>query len=81
MAQGNVEIWLGALLKVSLDAVNAVIKQAHVAVGDPNFALMEFLNTFPAQVITNTSLSFSLFPLSFSSLSLSFPLFFPIHVF
>ena len=52
MAQGNVEVWLGSLLTASLNAVHAVIKQASVAVSDPNFELMEFENTFPAQVST-----------------------------
>ena len=50
MAQGNVEVWLGSLLNASLQALNVVIKQASVAVNDPNFELMEFQNSFPAQV-------------------------------
>ena len=53
MAQGNVEVWLGSLLNASLQALNVVIKEASVAVNDPNFELMEFQNSFPAQV-TNT---------------------------
>ena len=56
MAQGNVEIWLGSLLTASLNAVKFVIKQASVAIGDPNFALMEYLNNFPAQVIMHSIL-------------------------
>ena len=50
MAQGNVEVWLGSLLNASLQALNVVIKEASVAVNDPNFELMEFQNSFPAQV-------------------------------
>ena len=50
MAQGNVELWLGSLLTASLNAVKFVIKQASVAIADPNFALMEYLNNYPAQV-------------------------------
>ena len=50
MAQGNVEVWLGSLLRCSLDSVHAVIRQAFVAISDPNLALIEFLNSFPAQV-------------------------------
>ncbi len=50
MAQGNVEHWIGTLLKGSLHSVHCVIKQAHVAVEDPNLELVDFLNQFPAQV-------------------------------
>ena len=50
MAQGNVENWLGALLNEALHSVHLVIKNAHVAVDDPNLDLIEFLNSFPAQV-------------------------------
>ena len=50
MAQGNVEHWLGALLNEALHSVHVVIKNAHVAVDDPNLDLIDFLNTSPAQV-------------------------------
>lgn len=50
MAQGNVEHWLGSLLKASLHSVHLVIKSAYTAVSDPNMDLIEFLNSFPAQV-------------------------------
>ena len=50
MAQGNVEVWLGKLLNMSLRSVHAVIRNAMVAIQDPNFQLLEFLNTYPAQV-------------------------------
>ena len=50
MAQGNVELWLGRLLDGVLSSVHAVIKNAVVNIQDPNFDLLEFLNTFPAQV-------------------------------
>ena len=50
MAQGNVEVWLGTLLTVSQRSLHNIIKQAHVAINDANFQLLEFLNTFPAQV-------------------------------
>ena len=52
MAQGNVEIWLGKLLKMSLRSVHCVIRDAMIAIDDPNFELLEFLNTYPAQVRT-----------------------------
>ena len=50
MAQGNVEIWLGKLLNMSLRSVHAVIRNAMTAISDPNFELLEFLDTYPAQV-------------------------------
>lgn len=50
MAQGNVEFWLGALLKEALHSVHVVIKNAYVAIEDPNLDLFEFLNNNAAQV-------------------------------
>ena len=50
MAQGNVENWLGVLLKESLHSVHVVIRNAAIATEDPSFELIEFSNTFPAQV-------------------------------
>ena len=51
MAQGNVEVWLGTLLQMSRKSVHHVIRTAHTAVQDQGFNLMEFLSTFPAQVV------------------------------
>ena len=50
MAQGNVESWLSLLLKAALSALHIVIRNAAVAVSDPNMELVNFLNSFPAQV-------------------------------
>lgn len=50
MASGHVEVWLGKLLAEATNAVHGVIRNAAIAVNDPNFELMEFENSFPAQV-------------------------------
>ena len=50
LAQGNVEIWLGKLLNMSLQSVNGVIRNAMIAIDDPQFDLLEFQNSYPAQV-------------------------------
>ena len=50
MAQGNVEVWLGALLKEALNSLHVIVRQASVAIQDPSFDLMDFENSFPAQV-------------------------------
>ena len=52
MATGNVELWLGKLLDASRQAVHGVVRNAAIAVDDPSFQLLEFLNSFPAQVMT-----------------------------
>lgn len=50
MASGNVENWLGSLLRETLHSVHMVIKNAWTTIEDPNFQLIEFLNSYPAQV-------------------------------
>ena len=57
MASGNVENWLGSLLKQSLHSVHVVIKNAYTAISDPNMELIDFLNTYPAQVLYRHTLS------------------------
>ena len=50
VAQGHVEIWLGKLLDMARNSVASVIMNAHVTVSNPNLVLLEFLESFPAQV-------------------------------
>ena len=60
MAQGNVEVWLGKLLTMSLRSVHCVIKNAVTAIRDPNFELLNFLDSYPAQVKSCSQFGFCL---------------------
>jgi dynein heavy chain len=48
--QGNVEIWLGDLLRISRKSIHGIIRTASIATTDPSFKLIEFENMFPAQI-------------------------------
>lgn len=50
MAQGNVEIWLGDLLRISRKSLHSITRSAAISIGDPSFKLIEFENMFPSQI-------------------------------
>ena len=50
--QGNVEVWLGDLLRMSKKSIHGIIRSAAISISDPGFKLIEFENMFPAQVKT-----------------------------
>ncbi|CAC5424902.1 unnamed protein product [Mytilus coruscus] len=49
-AEGNVEVWLMALMTMAHRSLHGVIRTAAMATQDTSFQLLEFLNMFPAQV-------------------------------
>ena len=50
MAKGNVEIWLGDLLREQQSSLHGVIRYSAIHLSDPSFELHAFLDSAPAQV-------------------------------
>ncbi|VDL99204.1 unnamed protein product [Schistocephalus solidus] len=50
MAQGHVECWLGDLLKASIQSLHQIIKDAYYVINSSQFQMLEFENTYVAQV-------------------------------
>ncbi|XP_052240013.1 dynein axonemal heavy chain 8-like isoform X2 [Dreissena polymorpha] len=50
IAKGNVELWLGELLKEKMKSLHGVIRDAFRTINNEGFELLGFLNNFPAQV-------------------------------
>lgn len=50
IAKGNVEVWLGELLKVQQMSLNTVVKQAYYSLEEEEFELISFLDKYIAQV-------------------------------
>ena len=56
MAQGNVELWLMSLMTIAQRSLHGVIKTAAMAVQDSSLEIIEFLNSYQAQVRTTSIL-------------------------
>lgn len=54
---GNVEVWLGDLLKEQMKSLHGVIRDAFRTITAPEFELLGFLNSFQAQVRIHNSVS------------------------
>jgi len=56
MAKGNVEMWLGDLLREQQASLHSVIRHASMQMSDPGFQIHPFLQSAPAQVWLSSNL-------------------------
>jgi len=52
-AEGSVEIWLNQLLNTSKKSIQGIIREAYVAICEPDYNMIELLEGLPAQVDRN----------------------------
>ena len=58
-AVGNVEEWIGKLLRLQQSSLHSVIRFAAYEILEPeNFDLLPFLNKYPAQVNTVSTITY-----------------------
>ncbi|XP_071450018.1 dynein axonemal heavy chain 8 [Hetaerina americana] len=50
MCTGGVEFWLNTLLKSQQESLHEIIRDMALSLSDPEFAVLEMINSFPAQV-------------------------------
>jgi len=50
MAQGGVELWLGALMEMIFQSIHGIIRQAWYAINAEDFDILKFIAMYPAQI-------------------------------
>ena len=55
-AEGNVEVWLMSLMTMAQSSLHGVIRAAAMTIQDTAFRLLEFCDTYPAQVGASSTL-------------------------
>ena len=59
IAKGNVEVWIGDLLKEQMKSLHGVIKEAHAVINDQSFELLNFIDHYQAQVMLHVIVNYS----------------------